>query len=86
MASIEEVQAGIAQANDEVRNGLGALEQAKSSFERAQGLLTQATQGSSQSDADQANGLLARAIASVDEATQSASSATSTADGYAAGL
>jgi hypothetical protein len=41
MASIEEVRAGIGQANDKAQESLGALQQAHSSLEQAQGLLQQ---------------------------------------------
>ena len=39
MASIEEVRAGIAAANDKATEGLGALQQAHASLEQAQGTL-----------------------------------------------
>ena len=58
MASIEEVRAGIGQANDKAQESLGALQQAHSSLEQAQGLLQRSTEGSSQADVNEANGLL----------------------------
>ena len=45
MASIEEVRAGIGQANDKAQESLSALQQAHSSLEQAQGLLQQTTDG-----------------------------------------
>jgi len=86
MASVEEVRAGIAVATQQASEGMAALQQASSSLEQAQSALTMATQGSTQSDADQANGLLAQAVRQIGEATQSVSSAISTADSYAARL
>ena len=67
MASIEEVRAGIGQANDKAQESLGALQQAHSSLEQAQGLLQQTTDGSTQADVTEANGLLQQAISSIDE-------------------
>ena len=61
MASIEEVRAGIAAANDKASESLGALQQAHSSLEQAQGTLMRATEGSGQADVSEANGLLAQA-------------------------
>ena len=65
MASIEEVRAGIGLATDKASESLGALEQAHSSLEQAQGMLMQATEGSSQADAPEATGLLTQAISSI---------------------
>ena len=60
MASIEEVRAGIGQANEKAQESLSALQQAHSSLEQAQSLLQQTTDGSSQADVNEANGLLQR--------------------------
>ncbi len=86
MASVEEVRAGIAVATQQASEGMAALQQASSSLEQAQSALTMATQGSTQSDADQANGLLAQAVRQIGEATNSVSAAISTAESYAARL
>jgi hypothetical protein len=71
MASIEEVRAGIALANDKASESLGALQQAHSSLEQAQGALLRATEGSGQADVSEANGLLAQAVGSISEVQQS---------------
>jgi hypothetical protein len=86
MASVEEVRAGIAQANEQASNSIAALQQASSALEQAQGALTMVTQGSAQPDAEQANGLLAQAVRAITEATQSVTAAISTAESYAARL
>src|SRR6266568_313418 len=59
MASVEEVRAGIAQANQQANESMAALQQASSALEQAQSSLSMVTQGSGQPDAEQATGLLA---------------------------
>lgn len=86
MASVEEVKAGIAQANEQATNSIAALQQASSALEQAQGALNMVTQGSGQPDAEQANGLLAQAVRAIGEAQQSVTAAISTAESYAARL
>ncbi len=86
MASIEEVRAGIGQANEKAQESLGALQQAQSSLEEAQGMLMQATEGSAQSDAPEANGLLSKAIGSITEVQQDVQAAIQAAEGVAARL
>jgi hypothetical protein len=83
MASIDEVRAGIGLATDKASESLGALQQAHSSLEEAQGLLMRATEGTQQADAPEANGLLAKAISSIDEVQQSVSAAIQAAEGVA---
>ena len=83
MASIEEVRAGIALANDKASESLGALQQAHSSLEQAQGALQRATEGSGQADVSEANGLLARAVNSLEEVRQQVSAAISASEGVA---
>jgi hypothetical protein len=83
MASIDEVRAGIGLATDKASESLGALQQAHSSLEEAQGLLMRATEGTQQADAAEANGLLAKAISSIDEVQQSVSAAIQAAEGVA---
>ena len=68
MASIDEVRAGISQATDKAQESLGALQQAHSSLEEAQGLLSRAVEGSGQADAQEATGHLAQAIGTITEA------------------
>ena len=81
MASIEEVRAGINLATDKAQESLGALQQAHSSLEQAQGLLMRAVEGSSQSDAGEATGMLSQAIGSITEVQQSVQAAIQAAEG-----
>lgn len=83
MASIDEVRAGINLATDKASESLGALQQAHSSLEQAQGLLMRATEGSGQADAPEATGLLAQAIGSITEVQQAVSAAIQAAEGVA---
>jgi hypothetical protein len=83
MASIEEVRAGITQANEMASESLGAIQQAHSSLEQAQGLLMQATEGSNQGDVSEANGLLAQAVDSLAEVQQQVSAAIQASEGVA---
>ncbi len=83
MASIEEVRAGIALANDKASESLGALQQAHSSLEQAQGALLRVTEGSGQGDVSEANGLLAQAIGSITEVQQAVAAAISASEGVA---
>ena len=83
MASIEEVRAGIALANDKANESLGALQQAHAALEQAQGALTQATEGSGQADVHEATGLLAQAVSSIEEVRQQVSAAISASEGVA---
>ena len=83
MASIEEVRAGIASANEKASESLGALQQAQSSLEQAQGELMQVTQGSGQADVSEANSLLAQAVSSVTDVQQSVQAAIQASEGVA---
>jgi hypothetical protein len=83
MASIEEVRAGIALANEKASESIGALQQAHSSLEQAQGALMRVTEGSTQADVNDANGLLAQAVSTVLEVQQSVASAIQAAEGVA---
>jgi uncharacterized phage infection (PIP) family protein YhgE len=83
MASIEEVRAGIAQANDKASESLGALQQAHSSLEQAQGELQRVTEGSTQADVSEANGLLAQAVGSISEVQHAVQAAIQASEGVA---
>ena len=83
MASIEEVRAGIALANDKASESLGALQQAHASLEQAQGALMRATEGSGQADVTEANGLLAQAVGSIEEVRLQVSAAISASEDVA---
>jgi hypothetical protein len=86
MASIEEVRAGIALANDKAAESLGALQQAHSSLEQAQGALMRVTEGSAQADVSEANALLAQAVGSVTDVQQAVAAAIQASEGVAARL
>jgi hypothetical protein len=86
MASIEEVRAGIALANDKAAESLGALQQAHSSLEQAQGALMRVTEGSAQADVSEANALLAQAVGSVTDVQQAVAAAIRASEGVAARL
>ncbi|HEY0816718.1 MAG TPA: hypothetical protein VGE11_25855 [Pseudonocardia sp.] len=83
MASIDEVRAGIGLATDKASESLGALQQAHSSLEEAQGLLMRATEGSQQADAPEATGLLNQAISNITEVQQAVTAAIQAAEGVA---
>jgi hypothetical protein len=86
MASVEEVRAGIQLANQKAAESIAALQQAGQAIEQAQGALINATQGSAQSDAEQASGLLAQAVSTLGDVARNVTAAISTAEGYAARL
>ncbi len=86
MASFEEVRAGIALANDKASESLGALQQAHSALEQAQGMMLRVSEGSGQADVSEANGLLAQAVGSVVEVQQAVSAAIQASEGVAARL
>ena len=86
MASFEEVRAGIALANDKASESLGALQQAHSALEQAQGMMLRVSEGSGQADVSEANGLLAQAVGSVIEVQQAVAAAIQASEGVAARL
>ena len=86
MASIEEVRAGIAQATDKASESLGALQQAHSALEEAQSALMRVTEGSTQADVSEANGLLAQAVGSITDVQQAVAAAIRAAEGVAGRL
>jgi hypothetical protein len=83
MASIDEVRAGIAQANEKASESLGALQHAHSTLEEAQAALLRITEGSSQADVSDANGLLAQAVGSITEVLQQVAAAIDASEGVA---
>ncbi|MBN9097274.1 MULTISPECIES: hypothetical protein [unclassified Pseudonocardia] len=86
MASFEEVRAGIAVANDKASESLGALQQAHSALEQAQGMMLRVSEGSAQADVSEANGLLAQAVGSIVEVQQAVAAAIQAAEGVASRL
>ena len=85
MASIEEVRAGIAAANEKATEGLGALQQAHASLEEAQGTLMRATEGSGQADVSRRTGCWPRPSNNIDEVRQQVSAAISASKGLRTG-
>ncbi|MGH3569028.1 MAG: hypothetical protein ACRDRH_23995 [Pseudonocardia sp.] len=83
MASIEEVRAGIALANEKASESISALAQAHTSLEHARDALQRVTEGSAQTDVSEANGLLARAVDSIAEVQQTVSAAIQASEGVA---
>lgn len=86
MASFEEVRAGITLANEKASESLGALQQAHSALEQAQGMMLRVSEGSGQADVSEANGLLAQAVGSVIEVQQAVAAAIQASEGVAARL
>ncbi len=83
MASFDEVRAGIALANDKASESLGALQQAHSALEQAQGMMLRVADGSGQADVSEANGLLAQAVGSITEVQQAVAAAIQASEGVA---
>jgi hypothetical protein len=86
MASVEEVRAGIAMANEKASESISALQQATMALEQAQTAFANATEGSTQVDIHQASGLLAQAIANITDAQHSVIAGITTAEGYSSRL
>lgn len=86
MASIEEVRAGIAQANEKANESQGALQSAQSSLEQAQSELQRITEGSSQADVDEANNMLAQAVSGIGDVLQAVQAAIKASEGVASRL
>jgi len=86
MASFEEVRASIALANDKASESLGALQQAHSALEQAQGLMLRVSQGSAQADVSETNGLLAQAVGGIVEVQQAVAAAIRASEGVASRL
>lgn len=83
MASIEEVRAGIAAANEKASESLGALQQAHASLEQAQGALLRSTEGSGQADVSEALALLSQAVGGVTEVQQAVAAGIQASEGVA---
>jgi hypothetical protein len=86
MASIEEVRAGIAQANEKASESLNALQNAQASLEQAQNELQRITEGSSQSDVNEANNMLATAVSGIGDVQQAVQAAIKASEGVASRL
>lgn len=86
MASIEEVRAGIAQANEKASESLNALQNAQASLEQAQSELQRITEGSAQSDVNEANNMLAQAVSGIGDVQQAVQAAIKASEGVASRL
>jgi hypothetical protein len=83
MASIDEVRAGIALANEKASESVGALQQAHAALEEAQAMLMQVTEGSGQADVAEANGFVAQALGAVADSQQAVKAAIAASEGVA---
>ncbi len=86
MANIDEVRAGIGQANQKASESLGALRQAKLSIQEARSMLDQAVEGSTQADVDEARAYYADAAEKVDDVEKAVYAATQASDEIATRL
>ncbi|AUS78418.1 hypothetical protein C1701_08595 [Actinoalloteichus sp. AHMU CJ021] len=86
MAGVEEVRAGIAQANQEINEALTMLRQIQERVDRAQATLTNAMQGSMQPEVQQSQVMLSQGVELVNQAYGQLSACVTTTDGYAARL
>jgi hypothetical protein len=86
MASIEEVRAGIMQGTQSLTDALGMLKQAEAEIESGQKSIMHAVEGSGQNDAQEALGLMQRALESVAEVVQMVHAAAESAQDVAARL
>ncbi|MCE7011420.1 hypothetical protein LWC34_52715 [Kibdelosporangium philippinense] len=83
MAGVEDIKAGIALANEKSQAGIAAITQASMQLDEARNALLSATQGSSQSDVSQAQGLLTEALQVLAGAQGAIQASISSAEGYA---
>ena len=86
MASIEEVRAGIAAANEHANSALGAVNQAINEMEDALGTLMHAVDGSGQADATHSVASWAKAKDNLEEVRQQISAGISMAEELAGRL
>ncbi|MFC0106613.1 hypothetical protein [Kibdelosporangium aridum] len=83
MAGVEDIKAGIALANEKSLAGIAAITQASMQLDEARNALLSATQGSSQADVSQAQGLLTEALQVLASAQGAIQASISSAEGYA---
>jgi hypothetical protein len=86
MAGVEEVRTGIAMANEKSLAGIAAITQASLQLDDARNALMAATQGSSQADVAQAQGLLTEALQTLASAQAAIQASITSAEGYATRL
>lgn len=80
MANIDEIRAGIGQANQRATESLGALRHVRQSIEEAGAVFSQNIYGTAQNDADEARAAFAAAAEKIDEIEQSVRIAMASAD------
>jgi hypothetical protein len=83
VASIEEVRAGIAAANEKANEALGAINVAHSKMEEAQGMLARVTEGSGQVDVTTALGLAAQTVNDLEQSRAQITALISESEGIA---
>ncbi|TCK20603.1 hypothetical protein [Pseudonocardia endophytica] len=86
MANIDEIRAGIARANQQATESLGALRHARQAIEEAAANFAQNIYGTAQNDADDARSRFAAAAEKVDEVEQALHVAMQSADDVAGRL
>ncbi|MER7081191.1 hypothetical protein SAMN02982929_04043 [Saccharopolyspora kobensis] len=86
MAGVEEVRAGITQANQNMRDSVGALQQASEMLEQAQSALLNATQGSAQEDMQHAHGAIVHVMQTIASAQDMIQNTMTSAEAYAGRL
>jgi hypothetical protein len=82
MAGVQEIQAGIAMANEKCNSSIAALAQAVQALEEARQILSQVTTGSNQPEVTQAHGILDRAVDSIGNTQGTVHQAISLAEQY----
>jgi len=83
MSNIEEVRAGIAAANEKANEALGAINEAHSKMEEAQGMLARVTEGSGQVDVTTALGLAAQTVNDLEQSRAQITALISESEGIA---
>jgi len=86
MATVEEVRTAIAQAVGKANDSINALQQAADLAEDAQALLSQTTQGSGQSEVEQANAHFAQVASGVGDLQNQLRAGINQAESYNSGL
>jgi hypothetical protein len=83
MANIEEVRGGILSAKEKSNEALGAVNEAHSKMEEAQGMLARVTEGSGQIDVTTALGLAAQSVNDLEQCRMQISALLSESEGVA---
>ncbi|OLR92130.1 hypothetical protein [Actinokineospora bangkokensis] len=86
MAGVEEIRAAILQATEKAQSSIAAITQASLQLDEARSALLNATQGSTQVEVSQSQGLLAEALQTLQGVQTTIQSGIASAEGYAARL